>query len=351
MSQLISIAGRVGSHRCFRTTSKYPKQQPVVILDIRNGDVYHLNDQLLSTSVCYVSGLLTRQGREEGSFPLLNVICDFAGPRIDGKRKAVDMPGERLRLLPHASLALFNHLLACLKLPRCLEGQLLLPIMLRPIILLGIAGLAAALPQGSPSSAASSVITGSATTGVGGNAGSSSSSASTTSASTAVPSSTASPSTPLQNYTLPEIQYWCNGRNVSGARIYCPGEVLQTVQLAQLYPDSKTFVDKPTIAPEEEVLNAFYTQVKPNGTIEALIDWVEQYFGGEGLDIQPTNLTDFVDDPDFLQYVEDPIFQGWLKIVHSYWKDLVRVNVKNESCVDCVSSLIEQPYPFIVPGT
>lgn len=26
--------------------------------------------------------------------------------------------------------------------------------------------------------------------------------------------------------------------------IYCPGPLLETVQLAQLYPDSKTFVDK-----------------------------------------------------------------------------------------------------------
>lgn len=189
--------------------------------------------------------------------------------------------------------------------------------MLEPTILLVVlAGLAAALPQGSPSSAASSEVTATATTGGGGNAASASSSVSSTSVSTATPSTTASPSTPIQNYTLPEIQYWCNGRNISGAHLFCPGEILQTVALAGFYPDSKTFVDKPTLASEDVVVDAFYSMVKPNGTVEALIDWIETYFGGEGLDIQPTELTDFIEDPDFLQDISDPILAGWLKIVH-----------------------------------
>lgn len=40
---------------------------------------------------------------------------------------------------------------------------------------------------------------------------------------------------PIQAQTTPHT---CN------SPIYCPGPLLQKVQLAQLYPDSKTFVDK-----------------------------------------------------------------------------------------------------------
>ena len=189
----------------------------------------------------------------------------------------------------------------------------------------GLLQLAAALPQGSPSSQAPSTISGSATTGGGGNAGSS---VSTTSVSTAIPSSTAAPGTPLQNYTLPEIQFWCNGRNIPGARLYCPGEILQTVQLAGLFADSKTYVDRPTVVSENEVVDAFYSNVKPNGTVEALIEWIETYFAGEGLDIQPTELTDFIENPGFLDLVEDPILKGWLKIVHCGLLCLVMYLVK-----------------------
>jgi alpha,alpha-trehalase len=42
--------------------------------------------------------------------------------------------------------------------------------------------------------------------------------------------------------------------------VYCvpvPGGLLHTVQMARLYTDSKTFVDKPLKYPEAEVLNNF----------------------------------------------------------------------------------------------
>lgn len=140
---------------------------------------------------------------------------------------------------------------------------------------------------------------------------------------------------------LQESQAWCAGRN--GSRIYCPGQILQTVQLSQLYPDSKTFVDKPTLVSEDEVVAAFQNTVLTNGTIEALVAWIDQYFGGEGLDVVPATLEDFVEQPSFLDNIQDPIVKGWLQIVHGYWRDLARTSEKNTSCTDCVSSLIELP--------
>ena len=73
----------------------------------------------------------------------------------------------------------------------------------------------------------------------------------------------------------------------------------------------------PTTASEDEVVDAFYANVKPNGTVAALVEWIETYFGGEGLDIVPTELQGFVEEPPFLEEVQEPLFRGWLQIVHS----------------------------------
>jgi len=137
---------------------------------------------------------------------------------------------------------------------------------------------------------------------------------------------------------------------LNGSQIYCPGRLLQTVQLAGLFEDSKTFVDKPTTASESEVVAAFDQLLANNGTIEDLVTFVEQYFGGEGLDVIPATLEDFVEQPEFLQNLADPVLRGWLQIVHGYWRDLARTSERNESCSECVSSLIELPNTFIVPG-
>lgn len=174
---------------------------------------------------------------------------------------------------------------------------------------------------------------------------SSSSATSSASVSTAVPSPSSSPGTTLKQYPAPLNQSWCP------SPIYCAGELLQTVQLAGLYEDSKTFVDKPTTKPEEEVVANFNALISGgNATVEALVNFVEENFSGEGLDIEPANLTDWTEQPDFLSKVKEPALQGWLKQVHSYWKDLARQNIQNQTCPECTSSLIPLNNTFIVPG-
>lgn len=134
-----------------------------------------------------------------------------------------------------------------------------------------------------------------------------------TSISTAIPSPTVAVSSPLFSATPPQEQPWCAGR--PGSRIYCPGEILQTVQLAELYADSKTFVDKPTIASEDVVVAAFANVTSAN-TVEALVNWIDTYFAGEGLDVLPAAIPNFNEDPGFLEYVQDQYIKGWIKQVH-----------------------------------
>jgi alpha,alpha-trehalase len=246
--------------------------------------------------------------------------------------------------------------------------------------LLGSAGYrVAALPQPvpqAPSQSSPPAISGSSSSSAASSGSSSSGSVSipngestvSTSISTAIPSPTVAVTSPLGSYAPPEEQSWCAG--VAGSRIYCPGEILQTVQLAELYADSKTFVDKPTTASEDEVVNAFYSNVKGNNTVEALVNWIDTYFAGEGLDVLPAEIPNFNEEPGFLGYVDNQYIRGWIKQVHGkhkripflavrpadehnnkgYWRDLVRVNVVDESCPDCVSSQIPLNRSFVVPG-
>lgn len=168
---------------------------------------------------------------------------------------------------------------------------------------------AAALPQaGGSASSASSPPSSGGTLSVPGSA-----STVATSISTAIPSPTVAVSSPLFGAAAPQQQPWCAGR--PGSRIYCPGEILQTVQLAELYADSKTFVDKPTIASEDIVVAAFENVTSAN-TVEALVNWIDTYFAGEGLDVLPAAIPNFNEDPGFLDYVQDPFIKGWVKQVH-----------------------------------
>ncbi|KAJ2418999.1 hypothetical protein GGF41_004808, partial [Coemansia sp. RSA 2531] len=64
--------------------------------------------------------------------------------------------------------------------------------------------------------------------------------------------------------------------------IYCQGDLLHTVQMAKLYSDDKTFVDKPTLKPPAQVLANFAQIGGANASREALIKFVDENFGQEG---------------------------------------------------------------------
>ncbi|KAG6379466.1 hypothetical protein JVT61DRAFT_11947 [Boletus reticuloceps] len=110
--------------------------------------------------------------------------------------------------------------------------------------------------------------------------------ASTTLATTSVPTviistSVPSPTVPLNSLVpsqavLPPVQPWCIGQ------IFCPGQLLQIVNLAQPYSDAKTIVDKPTSKSSQQVLAdfaAFNLSTLTEGNIVNLLD---NDFLGEG---------------------------------------------------------------------
>ena len=61
----------------------------------------------------------------------------------------------------------------------------------------------------------------------------------------------------------------------------CFIQLLQTVNLAYLYPDSKTFVDKPTVNPTNATITQFYSIAYGSfapPTVGEISTFVQEYF-------------------------------------------------------------------------
>ncbi|KAF9265183.1 trehalase [Marasmius fiardii PR-910] len=176
--------------------------------------------------------------------------------------------------------------------------------------------------------------------------GTSSASISQITVSTVVASASAASTATLPSQVpLPPPQPWCPGE------IFCPGRLLQEVNLANLYVDPKTFVDKPTVGTERQVLDAL-NALGQNPTVGQYQNFVNTNFKGEGLELEAVVLSDFETDPPFLNNVTDPVVKAFSKTVHGFWNDLIRTTNRSTLCdgTTCESTLIPLNHTFVVPG-
>ncbi|KAI0345565.1 glycoside hydrolase [Trametopsis cervina] len=176
-------------------------------------------------------------------------------------------------------------------------------------------------------------------------------SAPTVTISTAVASPSVSLSQALPSQQpLPPTQAWCP------SEIFCAGSLLQSVNLAQAYPDAKTFVDKPTSKSSQQVLSDFQAISNSSTTEGAIVNFLDNDFKGEGLELEAVALNDFVDSPNFLNNVSDPLLKAWSQTVHGYWTQLIRSTNASTLCHggdgsgSCESTLIPLNHTFVVPG-
>ncbi|KAJ3181171.1 hypothetical protein HDU87_001300 [Geranomyces variabilis] len=132
--------------------------------------------------------------------------------------------------------------------------------------------------------------------------------------------------------------------------LYCPGPILDAVQRAAIFNDSKTFVDKPTTKPLADVLAAFNALPKPPSNAD-IQSFVNANFGLEGSEIEPITPRDWIESPKFLGNISDVNMRAWASTVHGYWKLLTRDFKKNSTACDgCVGSLLPANHTFVVPG-
>ncbi|CDO72204.1 Glycoside Hydrolase Family 37 protein [Trametes cinnabarina] len=165
----------------------------------------------------------------------------------------------------------------------------------------------------------------------------------------------ASPSVPLSSpipsqVPLPPKQAWCP------SRIFCAGELLQAVNLAQPYSDPKTIVDKPTSKKSQQVLEDFSAIQNSTITEGAIVTFLDNDFRGEGLELEAVELAEFNAQPALLNNVSDPLVKAFAQTVHGYWAQLIRQTNSSALCPEgtengpCESSLIPLNHTFVVPG-
>lgn len=168
--------------------------------------------------------------------------------------------------------------------------------------------------------------------------------------STSVPSPTAPlTATVPSQASLPPVQAWCIGQ------IFCAGSLLQTVNIAQIFSDPKTFVDKPTSKSSQQVLSDFSAFSLSNVTEGNIITFVDNDFSGEGLELEAAELTNFNVNPAFLNNVTDPLLRAFSQIVNGYWTQLARTTNQSALCDEfpggkCEGTFIPLNHTFVVPG-
>ncbi|PIA14618.1 glycoside hydrolase [Coemansia reversa NRRL 1564] len=120
--------------------------------------------------------------------------------------------------------------------------------------------------------------------------------------------------------------------------------------MAKLFTDDKTFVDKPTIKPEQQVLKEFAQIGGRNASAKALRKFVADNFGEEGSELKEVELEELNTNPSFLNKVADPLVRAFGHTVNSYWKTLIREQDLSTLCDGCVTSMLKLKYHFVVPG-
>ncbi|KAJ1333882.1 alpha,alpha-trehalase [Microdochium nivale] len=132
--------------------------------------------------------------------------------------------------------------------------------------------------------------------------------------------------------------------------IYCYGDLLREVELAQPFADSKTFVDLPTKRPLDEVLAAFANLAKPLSNNTELNDFLSEYFGQAGSELAPVSTDGLKTDPTFLDKLEDASIREFVEKVIDIWPELTRTYVGAGNCTGCVNSFIPLNRTFVVAG-
>jgi len=112
-------------------------------------------------------------------------------------------------------------------------------------------------------------------------------------------------------------------RMADNCRVFCQGPLLEAVQNAHLFHDSKDFVDMPLKYSPDETLLAF--DRLENKTDHAVIkQFVDDYFMPPGTELQSCHPGDWTAKPKSFEKIEDPVYRQWAYDIHGKWPSLCR---------------------------
>ncbi|XP_041449192.1 trehalase isoform X2 [Drosophila obscura] len=141
--------------------------------------------------------------------------------------------------------------------------------------------------------------------------------------------------------------------NFESCQIYCYGELLETIQMAKLFDDSKTFVDmklKQTPAKTIENFELLMEAKNRTPSREDLQQFVDEYFSPKGTELEVWTPTDWKANPSFLDLITDPDLKQWGQELNNIWKDLGRKMIDDVGKNPEYYSIIPVPNPVIIPG-
>ncbi|KAF4468172.1 Trehalase [Fusarium albosuccineum] len=133
--------------------------------------------------------------------------------------------------------------------------------------------------------------------------------------------------------------------------IYCHGDILEQVELARPFSDSKTFVDMPAIRPLKEIQEAFDKLDKPLRNNSDLGDFLDENFADAGHELEEVPDDELGTDPEFLDKIDDTVIKEFTEKVIDIWPDLTRrYNSDASNCTECPNSFIPINRTFVVAG-
>lgn len=137
------------------------------------------------------------------------------------------------------------------------------------------------------------------------------------------------------------------------SEIYCHGDLLHTVQMAQVYKDSKTFVDRKLLGAPKSVrdkFDAFMKSVSNKPTRDQTRKFVEDNFVDASKDFEAWTPPDWTPSPSFVESIKDENLREYALQLNAIWKTLGRqIDQEVEQNKD-EFSLVYVPNPFMVPG-
>ncbi|ENN70552.1 hypothetical protein HUJ04_007985 [Dendroctonus ponderosae] len=134
--------------------------------------------------------------------------------------------------------------------------------------------------------------------------------------------------------------------------VYCQGSLLDTVQRARIFSDSKTFVDMSQINTEEITLrnfNALLAQTNNNPTKAEVAQFVQENFEND-TELATWTPEDFNPSPSFLKRIKDDEIKTFASDLVGIWPSLGRKVSSTVFQNPEKHSLIGVPNGIIIPG-
>ena len=126
-------------------------------------------------------------------------------------------------------------------------------------------------------------------------------------------------------------------------------KLLHTIQMSNVYKDSKTFVDMVTKYRDEIVISNF-NKLGDSPSIENIKKFLDENFYEVGHDLVHVEPNDWFEHAPFLAKLNDKKLLNFGGFLNSKWRMLIRNFDKSRVCTDCTSTALFSKNSFIVPG-